>query len=111
MLALIRGTFWDLLFKQNSVILEHKSTCLKYRNILLDEINSKHSLTHCAITGYQVMPNQQQNYQGIVGIQQPPSQNLIGGQPNGIGSQIQGVVIPYPSVPSYQVRVTLIYFG
>nr|XP_019586684.1 PREDICTED: R3H domain-containing protein 1 [Rhinolophus sinicus] len=56
-------------------------------------------------TGYQVMPNQQQNYQGIVGVQQPPSQNLIGGQPNGIGSQIQGVVIPYPSVPSYQVSL------
>ncbi|KAF6362058.1 R3H domain containing 1 [Rhinolophus ferrumequinum] len=51
------------------------------------------------------MPNQQQNYQGIVGVQQPPSQNLIGGQPNGIGSQIQGVVIPYPSVPSYQVSL------
>ena len=50
------------------------------------------------------MPNQQQNYQGIVGDQQPQSQSLVGGQPNGIGNQIQGVVIPYPSVPSYQVR-------
>ncbi|XP_059560569.1 R3H domain-containing protein 1 isoform X11 [Myotis daubentonii] len=56
-------------------------------------------------TGYQVMPNQQQNYQGIVGIQQPQSQSLVGGQPNSIGNQIQGVVIPYPSVPSYQVSL------
>ncbi|MXQ97973.1 hypothetical protein E5288_WYG012034 [Bos mutus] len=56
-------------------------------------------------TGYQVMPNQQQNYQGIVGVQQPQSQSLVGGQPNGIGNQIQGVVIPYPSVPSYQVSL------
>ncbi|EPY87700.1 r3H domain-containing protein 1 [Camelus ferus] len=55
-------------------------------------------------TGYQVMPNQQQNYQGIVGVQQPQSQSLVGGQPNSIGNQIQGVVIPYPSVPTYQVH-------
>ncbi|XP_023371612.1 R3H domain-containing protein 1 isoform X3 [Otolemur garnettii] len=54
-------------------------------------------------TGYQVMPNQQQNYQGIVGVQQPQSQNLVGSQPNSIGNQIQGVVIPYPS--SYQVSL------
>ncbi|XP_021092656.1 R3H domain-containing protein 1 isoform X1 [Heterocephalus glaber] len=56
-------------------------------------------------TGYQVMPNQQQNYQGIVGVQQPQSQSLVGGQPNSIGNQIQGVVIPYASVPSYQVSL------
>ncbi|XP_032335250.1 R3H domain-containing protein 1 isoform X7 [Camelus ferus] len=56
-------------------------------------------------TGYQVMPNQQQNYQGIVGVQQPQSQSLVGGQPNSIGNQIQGVVIPYPSVPTYQVSL------
>nr|XP_031307190.1 R3H domain-containing protein 1 isoform X11 [Camelus dromedarius] len=56
-------------------------------------------------TGYQVMPNQQQNYQGIVGVQQPQSQSLVGGQPNSIGNQIQGVVIPYPSVLTYQVSL------
>ncbi|XP_013372928.1 PREDICTED: R3H domain-containing protein 1 isoform X2 [Chinchilla lanigera] len=56
-------------------------------------------------TGYQVMANQQQNYQGIVGVQQPQSQSLVGGQPNSIGNQIQGVVIPYPTVPSYQVSL------
>ncbi|KAK2503426.1 hypothetical protein MC885_007972 [Smutsia gigantea] len=54
---------------------------------------------------YQVMPNQQQNYQGIVGVQQPQCQSLVGGQPHSIGNQIQGVVIPYPSVPSYQVSL------
>ncbi|XP_038204590.1 R3H domain-containing protein 1 isoform X6 [Arvicola amphibius] len=56
-------------------------------------------------TGYQVMPNQQQNYQGIVGVQPPQSQSLVGGQPNSTGTHIQGVVIPYPSVPSYQVSL------
>ncbi|XP_069880039.1 R3H domain-containing protein 1 isoform X5 [Dipodomys merriami] len=56
-------------------------------------------------TGFQVMPNQQQTYQGIVGVQQPQSQSLVSGQPNSLGNQIQGVVIPYPSVPSYQVSL------
>ncbi|XP_007667662.1 R3H domain-containing protein 1 isoform X2 [Ornithorhynchus anatinus] len=53
-------------------------------------------------TGYQVLPNQQQNYQGIVGVQQPQNQSLVSGQPNSIGNQIQSVIVPYSSVPSYQ---------
>ncbi|XP_019378035.1 PREDICTED: R3H domain-containing protein 1 isoform X7 [Gavialis gangeticus] len=56
-------------------------------------------------TGYQVMPNQQQNYQALVGVQQPPNQNLVSGQHNNIGNQIQGVVVSYPSVPTYQVSM------
>ncbi|NXG44251.1 R3HD1 protein, partial [Psilopogon haemacephalus] len=56
-------------------------------------------------TGYQVLPNQQQNYQSLVGVQQPQSQNLVSGQHNNVGNQIQGVIVPYPSVPSYQVSV------
>ncbi|XP_062354075.1 R3H domain-containing protein 1 isoform X1 [Cinclus cinclus] len=56
-------------------------------------------------TGYQILPNQQQNYQGLVGVQQSQSQNLVSGQHNNIGNQIQGVIVPYPSVPSYQVSV------
>ncbi|XP_054063883.1 R3H domain-containing protein 1 isoform X10 [Rissa tridactyla] len=56
-------------------------------------------------TGYQVLPNQQQNYQGLVGVQQSQNQNLVGGQHNNVGNQIQGVIVPYPSVPSYQVSV------
>ncbi|KFO62616.1 R3H domain-containing protein 1 [Corvus brachyrhynchos] len=54
-------------------------------------------------TGYQILPNQQQNYQGLVGVQQSQNQNLVSGQHNNIGNQIQGVIVPYPSVPSYQV--------
>ncbi|XP_038607268.1 R3H domain-containing protein 1 isoform X8 [Tachyglossus aculeatus] len=56
-------------------------------------------------TGYQVLPNQQQNYQGIVGVQQPQNQSLVSGQPNSIGNQIQSVIVPYSSVPSYQVSL------
>ncbi|XP_053926731.1 R3H domain-containing protein 1 isoform X14 [Cuculus canorus] len=56
-------------------------------------------------TGYQVLPNQQQNYQGLVGVQPSQNQNLVSGQHSNIGNQIQGVIVPYPSVPSYQVSV------
>ncbi|NXE74517.1 R3HD1 protein, partial [Cochlearius cochlearius] len=56
-------------------------------------------------TGYQVLPNQQQNYQGLVGVQQSQNQNLVSSQHNNVGNQIQGVIVPYPSVPSYQVSV------
>ncbi|NXU87421.1 R3HD1 protein, partial [Xiphorhynchus elegans] len=55
--------------------------------------------------GYQILPNQQQNYQGLVGVQQSQNQNLVSGQHNNVGNQIQGVIVPYPSVPSYQVSV------
>uniref|UniRef100_A0A8C8VDP7 R3H domain containing 1 n=1 Tax=Pelusios castaneus TaxID=367368 RepID=A0A8C8VDP7_9SAUR len=55
-------------------------------------------------TGYQVMPNQQQAYPGLSGVQQSQNQNLVSGQHN-IGNQIQGVIVPYTSVPSYQVSV------
>ncbi|XP_032549150.1 R3H domain-containing protein 1 isoform X10 [Chiroxiphia lanceolata] len=56
-------------------------------------------------TGYQILPNQQQSYQGLVGVQQSQNQNLVSGQHNNVGNQIQGVIVPYPSVPSYQVSV------
>ncbi|XP_043380963.1 R3H domain-containing protein 1 isoform X10 [Chelonia mydas] len=56
-------------------------------------------------TGYQVMPNQQQAYQGLVGVQQSQNQNLVSSQHNNVGNQIQGVIVPYTSVPSYQVSV------
>lgn len=62
----------------------------------------------CIISGYQVLPNQQQNYQGLVGVQQSQNQNLVSGQHNNVGNQIQGVIVPYPSVPSYQVGNLLI---
>ncbi|KAM4626369.1 R3H domain-containing protein 1 isoform 3-T5 [Discoglossus pictus] len=52
-----------------------------------------------------VMPNQQQNYQSIVSVQQPQNQTLVGGQHNNIGNPIQGVMVQYSSVPSYQVPV------
>ncbi|NXO09795.1 ARP21 protein, partial [Oriolus oriolus] len=55
--------------------------------------------------GYQpVLPNQQQGFQGLMGIQQPPqSQNLMNNQQ---GNQVQGMMVQYPAMSSYQVPMT-----
>ncbi|XP_058248242.1 R3H domain-containing protein 1-like isoform X6 [Hemibagrus wyckioides] len=54
--------------------------------------------------GYQtVMPNQQPSYQSVV--QQPTSQTLVSGQHSNMGNQMQGMMVQYPSVPSYQVSM------
>lgn len=48
-------------------------------------------------SGYQtVMPNQQQSYQNMM---QPPQNQTHGS----VGHQLQGMMVQYPSVPSYQV--------
>uniref|UniRef100_A0A8D0BQ08 cAMP regulated phosphoprotein 21 n=1 Tax=Salvator merianae TaxID=96440 RepID=A0A8D0BQ08_SALMN len=56
-------------------------------------------------TGYQsVLPNQQQGFQGLMGMQQPPqSQNLMSNQQ---GNQVQGMMVQYPAMSSYQVPMT-----
>ncbi|XP_066848529.1 cAMP-regulated phosphoprotein 21 isoform X16 [Anser cygnoides] len=55
--------------------------------------------------GYQpVLPNQQQGFQGLVGMQQPPqSQSLMNNQQ---GNQVQGMMVQYPAMSSYQVPMT-----
>ncbi|XP_043930893.1 R3H domain-containing protein 1 isoform X9 [Protopterus annectens] len=56
-------------------------------------------------TGYQaVMTGQQQNFQGLI-VQQPQNPNLVSSQNSSLGSQMQGMMIQYPPVPSYQVSV------
>ncbi|XP_053323364.1 cAMP-regulated phosphoprotein 21 isoform X3 [Spea bombifrons] len=51
-----------------------------------------------------VLSNHQQGFQGLVGIQQPPqSQSSMNNQQ---GSQVQGMMVQYPSMPSYQVPVS-----
>ncbi|XP_044158459.1 R3H domain-containing protein 1 isoform X12 [Bufo gargarizans] len=54
-----------------------------------------------------VMPSQQPTYhhQGMVNVQQPQSQTLVSGQLGNIANPIQGVMVQYSSVPSYQVPV------
>ncbi|XP_058888369.1 R3H domain-containing protein 1-like isoform X13 [Acipenser ruthenus] len=56
--------------------------------------------------GYQtVMPSQQQSYQSIMGVQQPQNQNLVSSQQNNMGSQMQGMMVQYPPMSSYQVSM------
>ncbi|XP_029445479.1 cAMP-regulated phosphoprotein 21 isoform X9 [Rhinatrema bivittatum] len=55
--------------------------------------------------GYQaVLPNQQQGFQGLMGMQQSPhNQNLMNN--NQQGNQVQGMMVQYPAMPSYQVSM------
>ncbi|XP_036397188.1 R3H domain-containing protein 1-like isoform X1 [Megalops cyprinoides] len=57
-------------------------------------------------SGYQtVMPNQPQSYQSMVGVQQPQNQSLVSSQHSNMGGQMQGMMVQYPSMPSYQVSM------
>lgn len=59
----------------------------------------------CPSPGLQpMMPNQQQAaYQGMIGVQQPQNQGLLSNQRSGMGGQMQGLVVQYTPLPSYQV--------
>ncbi|NXO05207.1 R3HD2 protein, partial [Rhinopomastus cyanomelas] len=53
-----------------------------------------------------MMSNQQQTYQGsMMGVQQAQPPGLLSGQRNGMGSQMQGLMVQYTPLPSYQVPV------
>ncbi|XP_018620425.1 R3H domain-containing protein 2 isoform X9 [Scleropages formosus] len=61
---------------------------------------------HTQQSGYQtVMPTQPQSYQNMVAVQPPQNQNLVSNQHSNMGSQIQGMMVQYPSMPSYQVSM------
>ncbi|XP_038616032.1 cAMP-regulated phosphoprotein 21 isoform X2 [Tachyglossus aculeatus] len=55
--------------------------------------------------GYQpVLSSQQQGFQGLISMQQPPqTQNLMNNQQ---GNQVQGMMVQYPTMSSYQVPMT-----
>ncbi|KAL2776166.1 R3H domain-containing protein 2 isoform 2 [Daubentonia madagascariensis] len=53
-----------------------------------------------------MMANQQQAaYQGMIGVQQPQNQGLLSNQRSSMGGQMQGLVVQYTPLPSYQVPV------
>lgn len=53
--------------------------------------------------GYQPVLSGQQGFQGLVGVQQPPqSQGVMSSQQ---GAPVQSVMVSYPAVSNYQVRV------
>ncbi|KFP64927.1 R3H domain-containing protein 2, partial [Cariama cristata] len=52
-----------------------------------------------------MMSNQQQTYQGVMGVQQAQPPGLLNSQRNGIGGQMQSLMVQYTPLPSYQVPV------
>ncbi|NXU51834.1 ARP21 protein, partial [Turnix velox] len=84
------------------------STTQQYRPIASVQYNAQRSQQipqTAQPAGYQpVLPNQQQGFQGLMGMQQPPqSQNLMNNQQ---GNQVQGMMVQYPAMSSYQVPMT-----
>lgn len=49
------------------------------------------------------MASQQPAYQGMMGVQQPQSASIMNSQRAGMSGQIQGMVVQYTPMPSYQV--------
>ncbi|XP_059705174.1 cAMP-regulated phosphoprotein 21 isoform X10 [Haemorhous mexicanus] len=84
------------------------STTQQYRPIASVQYNTQRSQQipqTAQQAGYQpVLPNQQQGFQGLMGMQHPPqSQNLMNNQQ---GNQVQGMMVQYPAMSSYQVPMT-----
>ncbi|XP_041822170.1 R3H domain-containing protein 1 isoform X2 [Chelmon rostratus] len=52
-----------------------------------------------------VMPNPASSYQTIVGVQPTPNLALTGNQQSNMGNQMQGMMVQYPPMQSYQVSV------
>lgn len=53
------------------------------------------------------MPSPGSTYQTVVGVQPSPNLTLTGNQQSNMGNQMQGMMVQYPPVQSYQVIVTL----
>ncbi|KFP33987.1 R3H domain-containing protein 2, partial [Colius striatus] len=52
-----------------------------------------------------MMSNQQQTYQGVMGVQQAQPPGLLNSQRNNMGGQMQSLMVQYTPLPSYQVPV------
>ncbi|XP_047669653.1 R3H domain-containing protein 2 isoform X7 [Tachysurus fulvidraco] len=52
-----------------------------------------------------IMASQQPAFQGMMGVQQPQSASIMNSQRPGMSGQIQGMVVQYTPMPSYQVPV------
>ncbi|KFV76227.1 R3H domain-containing protein 2, partial [Struthio camelus australis] len=50
-----------------------------------------------------MMSNQQQTYQGVMGVQQAQPPGLLNSQRNSMGGQMQSLMVQYTPLPSYQV--------
>ncbi|XP_029929544.1 R3H domain-containing protein 1-like isoform X2 [Myripristis murdjan] len=52
-----------------------------------------------------MMPNPAPSYQTIVGVQPTPNLAVAGSHQSNMGNQMQGMMVQYPPMPSYQVSV------
>ncbi|KFV63023.1 R3H domain-containing protein 2, partial [Dryobates pubescens] len=52
-----------------------------------------------------MMSNQQQTYQGVMGVQQAQPPGLLSSQRSSLGGQMQSLMVQYTPLPSYQVPV------
>lgn len=64
-------------------------------------------VAHLPAVHQAVMPNPGSSYQTIVGMQPTPNLALTGNQQSNMGNQMQGMMVQYPPVQSYQVIVTM----
>lgn len=60
-------------------------------------------LSHFALVHQAVMPNPASSYQTVVGMQPTPNLTLAGNQQSNMGNQMQGMMVQYPPMQSYQV--------
>uniref|UniRef100_UPI00398EE34F R3H domain-containing protein 2 isoform X8 n=1 Tax=Pristiophorus japonicus TaxID=55135 RepID=UPI00398EE34F len=89
---------------------QYQSSNQQYRPLAQAPYNSQRSQQlpqPAQQTGLQgVIPNQQQTYQGMMGVQQPQTPGLMNNQRGNLGNQMQGMMVQYSSVPSYQVPMS-----
>ncbi|XP_067843339.1 R3H domain-containing protein 1-like isoform X6 [Heptranchias perlo] len=81
----------------------------QYRPIAPIHYNTQHNQPLSQTTqqtGFQtVMSSQQQSYPGLVSVQ-PQNQNVVSGQHSSMGNHMQGMMVQYPSMQSYQISLT-----
>uniref|UniRef100_A0A8C2BHG4 R3H domain containing 2 n=1 Tax=Cyprinus carpio TaxID=7962 RepID=A0A8C2BHG4_CYPCA len=64
-----------------------------------------HTHTHTSAPLQPMMTNQQPAYQSMMGVQQPQSASMMNTQRTAMNGQMQGMMVQYPPMPSYQVPV------
>lgn len=65
--------------------------------------SQRSAFSHFASVHQAVMPNPASNYQTIVGVQPTANLALTGNQQSNMGNQMQGMMVQYPPMQSYQV--------
>ncbi|XP_006890669.1 PREDICTED: cAMP-regulated phosphoprotein 21 isoform X2 [Elephantulus edwardii] len=83
------------------------STTQQYRPLASVQYSAQRSQQMSQATqqaGYQAVLSGQQGFQGLLGVQPPPqSQSVMSNQQ---GTPVQSVMVPYPTMSSYQVPMT-----